>query len=146
MAGRQDVRIREAALLRALGATRKQLSQAQWVEFIWSAASLAYLLRRALVRLVGAGQVCVQICVDFSPMVACGYCGRRLVRNDRWMAGFAECPQSTAFVEFAERLALMHRPKILKNIVKNGSRRKSNLYELIGGGDKLRELVDRFTI
>jgi putative ABC transport system permease protein len=31
--GSQDERTREAALLRALGATRKQLSQAQWVEF-----------------------------------------------------------------------------------------------------------------
>jgi putative ABC transport system permease protein len=34
LAGSQDVRMREAALLRALGATRKQLSQAQWVEFL----------------------------------------------------------------------------------------------------------------
>ncbi|MBI1889016.1 MAG: FtsX-like permease family protein [Burkholderiales bacterium] len=31
--GSQDERTREAALLRALGATRKQLSQAQWLEF-----------------------------------------------------------------------------------------------------------------
>ena len=31
--GSQDQRMREAALLRALGATRKQLSQAQWIEF-----------------------------------------------------------------------------------------------------------------
>ncbi|MBI3286034.1 MAG: FtsX-like permease family protein [Burkholderiales bacterium] len=34
LAGSQDIRVREAALLRALGATRKQLSQAQWVEFL----------------------------------------------------------------------------------------------------------------
>ncbi|MFZ6656062.1 ABC transporter permease [Undibacterium sp. TJN19] len=34
LAGSQDVRMREAALLRALGATRKQLSQAQWIEFL----------------------------------------------------------------------------------------------------------------
>lgn len=34
LAGSQDLRMREAALLRALGATRKQLSQAQWVEFL----------------------------------------------------------------------------------------------------------------
>ncbi len=33
LAGSQDVRTREAGLLRALGATRKQLSQAQWIEF-----------------------------------------------------------------------------------------------------------------
>ena len=33
LAGSQDVRQREAALLRALGATRKQLSSAQWIEF-----------------------------------------------------------------------------------------------------------------
>jgi putative ABC transport system permease protein len=32
LAGSQDVRVRQAALLRALGATRKQLSQAQWIE------------------------------------------------------------------------------------------------------------------
>ena len=31
--GSQDERTREAALLRALGATRRQLSQAQWIEF-----------------------------------------------------------------------------------------------------------------
>ncbi|MFZ3003069.1 MAG: FtsX-like permease family protein [Undibacterium umbellatum] len=34
LAGSQDVRMREAALLRALGATRKQLSRAQWIEFL----------------------------------------------------------------------------------------------------------------
>ncbi|MFA9273266.1 MAG: ABC transporter permease [Candidatus Aquirickettsiella gammari] len=34
LAGSQDIRMREAALLRALGATRNQLSRAQWVEFI----------------------------------------------------------------------------------------------------------------
>jgi putative ABC transport system permease protein len=33
LAGSQDERMRESALLRALGATRKQLSQAQWIEF-----------------------------------------------------------------------------------------------------------------
>lgn len=33
LAGSQDERTREAGLLRAFGATRKQLSQAQWVEF-----------------------------------------------------------------------------------------------------------------
>jgi putative ABC transport system permease protein len=33
LAGSQDERTREAGLLRALGATRKQLSQAQWIEF-----------------------------------------------------------------------------------------------------------------
>jgi putative ABC transport system permease protein len=31
--GSQDERMREAGLLRALGATRRQLSQAQWIEF-----------------------------------------------------------------------------------------------------------------
>ncbi|MFZ6820377.1 ABC transporter permease [Undibacterium sp. Ji22W] len=34
LAGSQDIRMREAALLRALGATRSQLSRAQWVEFV----------------------------------------------------------------------------------------------------------------
>lgn len=33
LAGTRDERTREASLLRALGATRKQLSQAQWIEF-----------------------------------------------------------------------------------------------------------------
>jgi putative ABC transport system permease protein len=33
LAGSQDERVREAALLRALGATRSQLSRAQWMEF-----------------------------------------------------------------------------------------------------------------
>ena len=34
LAGSQDIRMREAALLRALGATRAQLSQSQWIEFL----------------------------------------------------------------------------------------------------------------
>jgi putative ABC transport system permease protein len=34
LAGSHDERSREAGLLRALGATRKQLSQAQWIEFV----------------------------------------------------------------------------------------------------------------
>ncbi|MFZ6773615.1 ABC transporter permease [Undibacterium sp. SXout7W] len=34
LAGSQDIRMREAALLRALGATRTQLSQSQWIEFL----------------------------------------------------------------------------------------------------------------
>ncbi|MFT5532837.1 MAG: putative ABC transport system permease protein [Burkholderiaceae bacterium] len=34
LAGSHDERTREAGLLRALGATRKQLSQAQWIEFV----------------------------------------------------------------------------------------------------------------
>jgi putative ABC transport system permease protein len=34
LVGSQDERMREAGLLRALGATRKQLSQAQWIEFM----------------------------------------------------------------------------------------------------------------
>ncbi|WP_241673048.1 ABC transporter permease [Lacisediminimonas profundi] len=34
LAGSQDERMREAALLRALGATRSQLSRAQWIEFV----------------------------------------------------------------------------------------------------------------
>ncbi len=33
LVGSQDERIRESGLLRALGATRKQLSQSQWIEF-----------------------------------------------------------------------------------------------------------------
>lgn len=34
LVGSQDERIRESGLLRALGATRKQLSQSQWIEFV----------------------------------------------------------------------------------------------------------------
>jgi putative ABC transport system permease protein len=43
LVGSQDERIREAGLLRALGATRRQLSQAQWMEFLL-VGSLAGLL------------------------------------------------------------------------------------------------------
>lgn len=53
----QDIRIREAALLRALGATRQQLARVQWVEFALlgglagvmaaaGASAIAYLLAR----------------------------------------------------------------------------------------------------
>ncbi|TFW09841.1 FtsX-like permease family protein, partial [Oxalobacteraceae bacterium OM1] len=34
LVGSQDERIRESSLLRALGATRRQLSRSQWIEFL----------------------------------------------------------------------------------------------------------------
>lgn len=57
--GSQDERTREAALLRALGATRRQLLRAQWIEFAlagtlagWLAASGAALIGWALAHYV----------------------------------------------------------------------------------------------
>jgi putative ABC transport system permease protein len=38
LSGSQDARMRQAALLRALGATRRQLSQAQWIEHLLTGA------------------------------------------------------------------------------------------------------------
>jgi putative ABC transport system permease protein len=52
LASSQDQRTREAALLRALGATRKQLSQAQWIEFTL-VGGLAGLLAAAGATAVG---------------------------------------------------------------------------------------------
>lgn len=43
LAGSNTLRTREAALLRALGATRKQLSQAQWIEFALVGAVAGFL-------------------------------------------------------------------------------------------------------
>ncbi|NDI84186.1 ABC transporter permease [Undibacterium crateris] len=52
LAGTQDVRMREAALLRALGATRQQLSRAQWIEFLLI-GSLAGVLAAAGATAIG---------------------------------------------------------------------------------------------
>ena len=76
LAGSQDVRMREAALLRALGATRKQLSQAQWVEFIL-VGSLAGLFAASGASTIGwvLAKFAFKFAWTFSPMV--------------WIAGIA---------------------------------------------------------
>jgi putative ABC transport system permease protein len=70
LAGSQDVRMREAALLRALGATRKQLSQAQWVEFVLI-GSLAGLLAAAGASITGwvLATYAFKFAWSFSPLV-----------------------------------------------------------------------------
>jgi putative ABC transport system permease protein len=95
LAGSQDIRMREAALLRSLGATRKQLSQAQWVEFIligslagllaavgasatgWALATYAFKFTWTFSPLVfGAGFVVGAVCA-----VIGGWLGLRNVLN-----------------------------------------------------------------
>ncbi len=70
LAGSQDLRMREAALLRALGATRSQLSQAQWVEFIL-VGSLAGLFAAAGASAIGwvLATFAFKFAWTFSPMV-----------------------------------------------------------------------------
>jgi putative ABC transport system permease protein len=62
--------MREAALLRALGATRSQLSQAQWVEFIL-VGSLAGLFAAAGASAIGwvLATFAFKFAWTFSPMV-----------------------------------------------------------------------------
>jgi putative ABC transport system permease protein len=52
LVGSQDERTREAGLLRALGATRRQLSQAQWIEFALT-GGLAGILAASGAAIVG---------------------------------------------------------------------------------------------
>ncbi|MBC3880510.1 FtsX-like permease family protein [Undibacterium sp. LX40W] len=70
LAGSQDLRMREAALLRALGATRSQLSHAQWVEFIL-VGSLAGLFAAAGASAIGwvLATFAFKFAWTFSPMV-----------------------------------------------------------------------------
>jgi putative ABC transport system permease protein len=74
--GSQDERTREAGLLRALGATRKQLSQAQWIEFSL-VGGLAGLLAASGAAALGWALATYQFKFpwSFSPMV--------------WLAGIA---------------------------------------------------------
>jgi putative ABC transport system permease protein len=74
--GSQDQRMREAALLRALGATRRQLSQAQWIEFAL-VGGLAGLLAASGAAIVGwmLARHVFHLEWVFSPMV--------------WLAGLA---------------------------------------------------------
>jgi putative ABC transport system permease protein len=74
--GSQDERTREAGLLRALGATRKQLSQAQWIEFSL-VGGLSGVLAASGAAAMGWALATYQFKFDwsFSPMV--------------WLAGLA---------------------------------------------------------
>jgi putative ABC transport system permease protein len=76
LVGSQDQRTREAGLLRALGATRSQLSQAQWIEFAL-VGGLAGLLAASGAAAVGwaLARYVFNFEWTFSPMV--------------WLAGFA---------------------------------------------------------
>lgn len=76
LASSQDQRTREAGLLRALGATRKQLSQSQWIEFAL-VGGLAGLLAAAGATAVGwsLAHFVFDFEWKFSPVV--------------WIAGFA---------------------------------------------------------
>ncbi|CAN5434719.1 FtsX-like permease family protein [soil metagenome] len=76
LVGSQDERTREAGLLRALGATRKQLSQAQWIEFSL-VGGLAGLLAASGAAAVGwaLARFVFNFAWSFEPMV--------------WLAGLA---------------------------------------------------------
>lgn len=76
LVGSQDERTREAGLLRALGATRKQLSQSQWIEF-GLIGSLAGFLAASGAAAIGwaLAQYVFSFTWTFSPLV--------------WLAGMA---------------------------------------------------------
>ncbi|WP_233212546.1 ABC transporter permease [Collimonas sp. PA-H2] len=76
LVGSQDERTREAGLLRALGATRKQLSQSQWIEFALI-GSLAGFLAASGAAAIGwaLAQYVFSFTWTFSPLV--------------WLAGMA---------------------------------------------------------
>ncbi|MBR7799099.1 FtsX-like permease family protein [Undibacterium sp. FT137W] len=70
LAGSQDLRMREAALLRALGATRSQLSKAQWLEFTL-VGGLAGLLAASGATVIGwaLATYAFKFAWSFSPLV-----------------------------------------------------------------------------
>ncbi|HVL74830.1 MAG TPA: FtsX-like permease family protein, partial [Noviherbaspirillum sp.] len=70
LVGTQDERIRESGLLRALGATRRQLTRAQWIEFalVGGLAGMLAATGAALVGWVLAGRV-FNFDWTFSPVV-----------------------------------------------------------------------------
>jgi putative ABC transport system permease protein len=70
LVGSQDERIRESGLLRALGATRSQLSRAQWIEFVL-VGGLAGLLAASGAAVVGwaLARYVFNFEWDFNPLV-----------------------------------------------------------------------------
>ncbi|MFZ6691430.1 ABC transporter permease [Undibacterium sp. SXout20W] len=100
LAGSQDVRQREAALLRALGATRKQLSTAQWIEFAL-VGSVAGLLAASGSSAVGwaLARFSFQFEWNFSPVV--------------WLVGIAIGAACALFGGWVGLRNVLNRPPLL---------------------------------
>ena len=104
--GSQDERTREAGLLRALGATRRQLSQAQWIEFAL-VGGLAGLLAATGAAAVGwaLAKYVVQFRLDIQPTVwLAGLVVGAVLRVCRRLDRPAQCIESTASADTARSL------------------------------------------